>query len=196
MILILAKRPGGSKTPGVLLFMIVRIHPILAPAHQLAQVHADLLRRRPAHEPPAVVNLVDGALPVQDEGVGDLYLSLDALCRQPALSTDGRLATLTGRGDDLSEHRVLHLAGCEDARHAGHHRIVSDQVVVVVHPQLALEKPGVGIVADVNEHAVGRQLLSGSGLDVLDRYPFHFPVAEHLSDFTFGQQSLDRGVEL
>ena len=60
----------------MILSLVVRVNPIMATTHQRAQVHADLLDRWPAYIPPAIINLVDRAIPIQAKGIRNINLTM------------------------------------------------------------------------------------------------------------------------
>src|SRR3972149_6001801 len=77
---------------------------------------------------------------------------------QPALRLHRGHAAEGRRGNRLAVGVVVHVAGDEDALHAGHHPVRGEQVALGVRLQLALEDLGVGLVADGDEDAVGAPL--------------------------------------
>src|SRR5258706_11403902 len=79
------------------------------------------------------------------------------------LGVQRRHAAGAGAGDRLAVDMVLHIAGGEHARHAGHRRKTFEaglgDDVAVLHLELALEDVGVGLMADRDEAALERELL-------------------------------------
>src|SRR5690606_916172 len=109
---------------------------------------------------------------------------------QPPLSVQRGHAARTGAGDGLAIDVILYVAGGEDAGHGGHgchagQAALGDDVAVL-HLELAFEDAGVGLVADGDECAGGRELLRGTG----------FGMAQaHAGDAAVVAQHFFQGVE-
>ena len=95
---------------------------------------------------------------------------MNSLRREPAFGIEGGHAAGAGGGDGLAVVVVGYVAGGVHAflaREGSHQSRVFD-VALVVQFELALEKIGVGRVADRQEEAAGGQVLAAPFFIVLD----------------------------
>src|SRR2546426_1146885 len=67
---------------------------------------------------------------------------------------------------------ILDVAGRKYARDVGTGAVLGDQVAIRVHIQLAAKNLRIGVVADSNEQALGRQSGKLVGLQVADPDPY------------------------
>src|SRR5690606_28013069 len=81
----LIRRRGGEVALWFLLVPVgaagAGVHPVVAAAEQRAQVHAQLLDRRAAQKPPAVIDLEDRAVVVEHERVWDVDVAVPLVRR-------------------------------------------------------------------------------------------------------------------
>jgi len=89
---------------------------------------------------------------------------------EPALGLDRRGATHAGGGDGLTVHMIGAIPGDVNARDLGLDLAAGpgDEVAVFVEIERALERRGVGHMADGDEDALERDDRLGAGLRVLD----------------------------
>src|SRR5690606_7892458 len=106
---------------------------------------------------------------------------LPAVLGQPPLGRHGGPGAGADGGRELAVDLVCHVARCEDAWHVGVDLVAHVDVTALAQRHRALEVPGVGLVADVDEHAVGLEVALLARLDVLQPPPVTSPSCPRTS---------------